>query len=232
MLVAGAGAGWYGRQKLVQRSGGSPSTQAPSPASTPPVAPVPAAEGANPTPADPPVEPEVPTAAEVSTPAAAELPVAPEVPEEPESEPLVVSAGPDIEARGAPTLADEPPPAAFEDAHQEGWQDEELVKDPAVIEEIEIDPATEPDLALDEADGPAEAEAAPELEPGAAPEPELVPALEPISEPTPAPATAPPSTQPADVTRVVDDLLEGRRDDAGHEPIEDATLVEEDPDRP
>ena len=37
-----------------------------------------------------------------------------------------------------------------------------------------------------------------------------------------------PRTEPGHVTRVVDDLLEGRRDDAADEPIEDATLVDED----
>ena len=48
--------------------------------------------------------------------------------------------------------------------------------------------------------------------------------------PEPAPETVVHNrrTEPAHVTRVVDDLLEGRRDEAADEPIEDATLVDED----
>ncbi len=100
----------------------------------------------------------------------------------------------------APT-EEEPPPAAFEDAHQEGWQDEQLGTDPKTVDELEIDPATaadaDQDVALEEA--------------------------EELPEPAHDTAVSHPQTEPAHVTRVVDDLLEGRRDDAADEPIEDAT---------
>lgn len=188
VLAAGAGAVWYGRKRLAEASGGSPASPAPTPASTPPPAPAPA----------PPAPGAVasPPAAEVAQPAPAEPPEPVEVPHEPE-----------IEPREVPAVADEPPPLAFEDAHQEGWQDEELRKDPAVVDELESDPATQPDAELDLA-----RESEKEL-PEPAPEPDVVP----------------PRTDPGHVTRVVDDLLEGRRDDAEHEPIEDDTAVEQRP---
>ena len=193
LLAAGAGAAWYGRKRLAEGSGGSPASQAPSPASTPPAAPAPAAPA-----------PVVLPATGLAKSAPVEPPVEAELPDEPE-----------IEPREMPAVADEPPPAAFEDAHQEGWQDEELGKDPAVVDELESDPATQP-----------EAELALALE-----DEEEQPEPEPVPDPEPVPESSPTRTERADVTRVVDDLLEGRRDDAEDEPIEDATLVEEDPDR-
>jgi hypothetical protein len=116
---------------------------------------------------------------------------------------------PEVEPRvEAPAQAEEPP-VAFEDARQEGWDDEQLGKDPKNLDELEIDPATageaEEDTALEDAE---------EL-----PEDEHDRTLEHQR------------TEPAHVTRVVDDLLEGRRDEVDESEIEDATLVEEDRDQ-
>lgn len=110
-----------------------------------------------------------------------------------------------------PDLDDEAPPAAFEDAHQQGWYGEEVGKDPAAEDELEMDPAT-----ADEAELALAAEDAEEIE-------------EPIAPPDTA---APGRGEPGHVTRVVDDLLEGRRPAADEEPIEDATVVEDDRDQP
>jgi hypothetical protein len=114
---------------------------------------------------------------------------------------------PEIEPRPAP--ADEEPPVAFEDARQEGWDDEQLGEDPKNLDELEIDPAT-----VDEADEDAALEGAEEL-----PEDEHDRTLKHQR------------TEPAHVTRVVDDLLEGRRDELDEAEIEDATLVEEERDQ-
>ena len=77
--------------------------------------------------------------------------------------------------------------------------------DPTTVDELEIDPATaadaDQDVALEEA--------------------------EELPEPEHDTAGLIPRTEPAHVTRVVDDLLEGRRDEAEEVDIEDATLVEE-----
>jgi hypothetical protein len=110
----------------------------------------------------------------------------------------------------APAAPEPPePPVAFEDAHQEGWEDEQLGEDPKNLDELEIDPAT-----AGEADEDSALESADEL-----PEDEHDRTLQHER------------TEPAHVTRVVDDLLEGRRDEVDESEIEDATLVEEERDQ-
>ena len=115
---------------------------------------------------------------------------------------------PEIELRPTPELGGEPP-VAFEDARQEGWDDEQLGEDPKNLDELEIDPAT-----AEEADEDAALEEAEEL-----PEDEHDRTIKHGR------------TEPAHVTRVVDDLLEGRRDELDEAEIEDATLVEEERDQ-
>ena len=178
-MAAGAGAAWYVKQKLSEDGSEQPPgppQQAQSPARVAAGTPDPPTPAAQPEPEEPPIET---TAFQT-----------------PEVEPIAPSASTD----------EEPPPAAFEDAHQEGWQDEQLGADPQAVEELESDPATaadaEQDLALEEAQE--------------------------LPEPAPETVVHQRRTGPAHVTRVVDDLLEGRRDEAQDEPIEDATLVDED----
>ena len=129
VLAAGAGAAWYVKQKLSEDGSEQPPgppQQAQSPARVAAGTPDPPTPPAQPEPEDPPIE----TTAF----------------QEPEVEPL---------APQAPT-EEEPPPAAFEDAHQEGWQDEQLGADPKTVDELEIDPATaadaDQDVALEEAE--------------------------------------------------------------------------------
>lgn len=183
LLAAAAGAAWFAKKKLFddddQPEAIRPPQQAQSPARV---------AAGTPDPPTPPAQPQ---------------------PEEPPTE-TTAFQWPDVEplAPQAP-LGEVPPPAAFEDAHQEGWQDEQVGEDPKNVDELEIDPATAPDadqdVALEEA--------------------------EELSEPEHDTAVSHPRTEPAHVTRVVDDLLEGRRDEAEEVEIEDATLVEEERDR-
>lgn len=160
--------------------------------------------GSSEQPPGPPRQAQSPARAAAGTP---DPPTPPAQPE-PEDPPIETAAfqEPEVEPVAPEPPAEEPPPAAFEDAHQEGWQDEQVGTDPKTVDELEIDPATaadaDQDVALEEAE---------EL-----PQPEHDTAI------------SHPRTEPAHVTRVVDDLLEGRRDDAADEPIEDATLVDED----
>jgi hypothetical protein len=181
LLAAGAGAVLYARKKLTEDG----SDQPPGP---PQQAQSPArAAAGTPDPPTPPAQPKP-----------EEPPIETTAFQEPELEPIA----------SRPPWA-EPPPAAFEDAHQEGWQDEQVGADPATVDQLEIDPATaaeaDQDVALEEA--------------------------EELPEPRHDTAVSHPRTEPAHVTRVVDDLLEGRRDEAEEVDIEDATLVEEERDR-
>ncbi len=176
LLAAGAGAVWYARQKLSEN-------------------------GSSEQPPGPPRQAQSPARAAVGVPDPPTPPAQPEA-EEPPVETTAFQE-PEVEPREAPDLGRAP--VAFEDAHQEGWRDEQLGEDPKNLDELEIDPATARDADLDAA-----LEEDEEL-----PEDEHDPTL------------AHPRTEPAHVTRVVDDLLEGRRGEPDEEPIEDATLVEE-----
>lgn len=182
LLAAGAGAVWYVKQRLSGDDGPqppSPPQQAQSPARRAAATPDPPTPPAQPDPEPPPIE----TTAF----------------QEPELEPIAPRE----------QLGEEPPPAAFEDAHQEGWQDEQLGADPKNVDELEMDPATAPD----------------------ADEDVVLEEAEELSEPQHDTAVQHPRTEPSHVTRVVDDLLEGRRDEAEEAEIEDATLVEEERDQ-
>ena len=180
LLAAGAGAVWYARQKLSE-------------------------DGSSEQPPGPPRQAQSPARAAVGVPDPPTPPAQP-APEEPAVETPSFQE-PEVEHRGVPDLG--PAPAAFEDAHQEGWQDEQLGEDPKNLDELEIDPATAQDADLDAA-----------LEEDAE-----------LAEDEHDPTIAHPRTEPAHVTRVVDDLLEGRRGEPDEEPIEDATLVEEERDQ-
>jgi len=176
VLAAGAGAAWYVKQKL--------------------------SENGSEQPPGPPRQAQSPARAAAGTPDPPTPPAQPE-PVEPPIETTAFQA-PEVEPREVPDLGEMP--VAFEDAHQEGWQDEQLGEDPKNLDELEIDPATA---------GEADAEAALE-------------GAEELAEPEHDRTIQHPRTEPAHVTRVVDDLLEGRREELDEAQIEDATLVEED----
>ena len=180
LLAAGAGAVWYARQKLSED--GSPSSRRARPG-----------------------RPSRPPARRSGFPTRPRLRPSPS-PRSRRSRPRPSRSLRSSPAR-RPTWS--PAPAAFEDAHQEGWQDEQLGEDPKNLDELEIDPATAQDADLDAA-----------LEED-----------EELAEDVHDPTIAHPRTEPAHVTRVVDDLLEGRRGEPDEEPIEDATLVEEERDQ-
>jgi hypothetical protein len=181
LLAAGAGAVWYAREKL--------------------------SENGSEQPPGPPRQAQSPARSAVGVPDPPTPPAQPE-PEEPPIETTAFQE-PEVEPLASEPRDEEPPPAAFEDAHQEGWQDEQLGEDPKNLDELEIDPATaadaDQDVALEEA--------------------------EELAEPEHDTSVEHPRSEPAHVTRVVDDLLEGRRDEPEEGEIEDATLVEEERDR-
>ena len=181
LLAAGAGAVWYAKQKLSD-------------------------DGAEQAPA-PPRQAQSPARAAVGVPDPPTSPAQPE-PEEPPIETTAFQE-PELEPVASEPPGEERPSTAFEDARQEGWEDEQVGADPKNVDELEIDPATaaaaDEDVALEEA--------------------------EELPEPEHDTSVAHPRAEPAHVTRVVDDLLEGRRDEPEAEPIEDATLVDEEPDQ-